>query len=204
MTPSLVSCNCKESDSCCTEGSVADAQQAVIENILTRMSVRSYTDQKVEAGKIDTLLRAAMAAPSAVNKQPWRFVVIDERAKLDSIAANFPSMKMAGKAPLAIVLCGDMEATLEGVGRDYWVQDVSAATENLLLAAHGIGLGAVWCGVYPTDRVDGFRSLLNLPETIVPLACVVIGYPAGDNQPKDKWKPENVHYNTWGNQSSAE
>ncbi len=171
---------------------------SIIETIMTRTSVRSYTDKEVTKEQMDTLLRAAMSAPTAVNKQPWRFVVIDDRAILDSIAANFPSMTMAKKASNAVIMCGDLSATLEGEGQQYWVQDVSAATENLLLAAHGMGLGAVWCGIYPISaRVAQFSEMLSLPENIVPMACVCIGYPAGEHAPKDKWKPENIHYNRW-------
>ena len=173
---------------------------ATYDAIMTRTSVRSYTDKALSEAQVDSLLHAAMAAPSAVNKQPWRFVVVNEKPLLDSIASNFPNMKMAQSAPIAIILCGDMDAALEGDGRDYWVQDVSAATENLLLAAHSMGLGAVWCGIYPVQsKVDGFTRIFHLPQNIIPLACVCIGYPAGDNTPKDKWKPENVQFNTWRN-----
>ncbi|MDE6682883.1 MAG: nitroreductase family protein, partial [Muribaculaceae bacterium] len=171
---------------------------STIEDIMTRTSVRSYSDKKVAKETVDTLLRAAMAAPTAMNKQPWRFVVIEKRELLDSIAAKFKSMTMAAKAPLAVVMCGDMTAAIEGEGREYWVQDVSAASENLLLAAHAVGLGAVWCGIYPiAERVNDFSKMLELPENIVPMACICIGYPEGINQPKDKWKPEYVHYNSW-------
>lgn len=172
--------------------------ESAIENIMTRTSVRAYSDRAVDSTTVDTLLRAAMAAPTAVNKQPWRFVVINDKAILKYISENFNSMKMAANAPVAIVTCGDMNVALEGEGRDYWIQDVSAATENLLLAAHAMGLGAVWCGLYPQmARAEQFSEMLHLPADIVPMACVCIGYPAGENTPKDKWNPENVRYNTW-------
>lgn len=175
--------------------SVADA---AIENLMTRTSVRSYSDKKVEEGKIDTLLRAAMAAPTAGNKQPWRFVVITDKAMLDSISANFHTMKMAKDASVAVVMCGDVTSTFDGEGQDFWIQDVSAASENLLLAAHAQGLGAVWCGIYPLKkRVEKFSDMLSLPQDIIPMACICIGYPSGENAPKDKWKPEYVHYGTW-------
>ncbi|MDE6329163.1 MAG: nitroreductase family protein [Muribaculaceae bacterium] len=167
-------------------------------DIMTRCSVRAYSDRKVSEEQVDSLLRAAMAAPSAANKQPWRFVVVNDRKTLDFIASNFKSMTMMSNAALAIVVCGDMKSTLEGEGGDYWVQDTSAATENLLLAAHAMGLGAVWCGVYPmTDRVKIFSELLHLPADIVPLNCIAIGWPEGDPEPKDKWDRAHVHYNTW-------
>lgn len=175
------------------------------QTILSRTSVRAYTDQKVEKDKIEKLLRAAMAAPTAVNKQPWHFVVIEDKHILEQIAEEIPTAKMAARAPLAITICGDMEKALDGEGRDFWVQDASAATENLLLAAHAMGLGAVWTSVYPIkDKVEATRALLKLPETIVPLGTIVIGYPKEKPLPKDKWKPENVSYNTFGGKNTAE
>ncbi len=174
------------------------AANAAYENIMTRTSVRTYSQAPVSTEAVDSLLRAAMAAPTAGNKQPWRIVVVNDRQKLDYIAENFGSMKMAAEAQLAIVMCGDTTATYDGEGRDYWIEDVSAATENLLLAAHSMGLGAVWCGVYPiSERVDKFSSLLSLPKEILPMGCVCIGYPAAETTPKDKWKPENVRYDSW-------
>ena len=175
------------------------------QTILSRTSVRAYTDQKVEKDKIEKLLRAAMAAPTAVNKQPWHFVVIEDKHVLEQIAEEIPTAKMAARAPLAITICGDMEKALDGEGRDFWVQDASAAKENLLLAAHAMGLGAVWTSVYPIkDKVEATRALLKLPETIVPLGTIVIGYPKEKPLPKDKWKPENVSYNTFGGKNTAE
>ncbi len=174
------------------------AVSTTYETIMSRTSVRAYSDQPVSDSQIDSLLRAAMAAPSAGNKQPWRFVVIRDRKAMEYISANFPSMTMVENAQAAVVVCGEVAATYEGEGRGYWVQDASAAAENLLLAAHAMGLGAVWCGVYPiSERVDAFSKLLNLPEGILPLNCIAIGYPSGETTPKDKWKPENIHYNTW-------
>ena len=175
------------------------------QTILSRTSVRAYTDQKVEKAKIEKLLRAAMAAPTAVNKQAWHFVVIEDKHILEQIAEEIPTAKMAARAPLAITVCGDMKKALDGEGRDFWVQDASAATENLLLTAHAMGLGAVWTGVYPIkDKVEATRALLKLPETIVPLGTIVIGYPKEKPLPKDKWKPENVSYNTFGGKNTAE
>lgn len=175
------------------------AEKSTIEDIMTRTSVRAYSDKEVSEEQMDTLLKAAMAAPTAGNKQPWRFVVVSDRAILDSIAANFNSMTMAKEASKAVIMCGDVTATFDGEGQEYWVQDVSAASENLLLAAHAMGLGAVWCGIYPIKaRVEQFSGMLGLPENVIPMACICIGYPAGENTPKDKWKPEYIHYNSWG------
>ncbi|MCM1074645.1 MAG: nitroreductase family protein [Ruminococcus sp.] len=169
-----------------------------MENIMTRTSIRDYENRPVEESKIDTLLQAAMAAPTAVNKQPWQFIVIKDKKTLKAISENFKSMKMAEKAPLAIVVCGDLEAALPGDTSEYWVQDASAATENLLLAAHSLGLGAVWCGIYPIpDRVELLKNILNLPDNIIPLNVIPIGYPAEDPQPKDKWDSKKVRYEKW-------
>lgn len=118
-------------------------EKTIVENIMTRTSIRNYTNQKVSADTIETLLRAGMAAPTAVNKQPWHFVVVIDQEKLEGLATANPNAGMAKKAPLAIVVCGDMKKTLEGGGRAFWIQDCSAATENILLAAHALGLGAV-------------------------------------------------------------
>lgn len=138
-----------------------------------------------------------MAAPTAVNRQPWQFVVIDTRESLDSLAEVLPYAKMLNHASLAIVPCGDLSKAFENEPM-YWVQDLSAATENLLLAAHSLGLGAVWTGVYPTaERVAAVSRRLGLPSNIVPLAVVPVGYPEGEQHPKDKWNPDVIHYNHW-------
>lgn len=174
------------------EGKSADA----LEVIMTRTSVRQYTDRPISAETIDTLLRAGMAAPTAGNKQPWKFVVVTERALLDSLAAG--NWRMAAQAQAAIVVCGDTENVFPEEGRDYWVQDCSAASENILLAAHAVGLGGVWCGCYPiSERVSKVQKLFGLPSSIVPLSVLVLGYPDGEQTPKDKYKPENIHYNRW-------
>lgn len=181
------------------EAGEARQQTSSISDIMTRASVRSYSSRPVSEGCVDTLLRAAMAAPTAGNKQPWRFVVLRDRQTLDRIGEDFKSMSMMKKAAVAIVVCGDTTATFPGEGREYWVQDASAATENLLLAAHALGLGAVWCGVYPlSERVAALSDMLGLPSGIIPLNCIAIGYPEGDTEPKDKWKPEYIHYERWG------
>ena len=187
-----------EKKECTACDAAVDAQKAVIDNIMTRSSVRAYTDQAVSDSLVETMLRAAMAAPTAVNKQPWRFVVIRDRAILDSIAANMEYMKMVAQAPIAIVVCGEIDPNQPEALKDYWIQDCCAATENLLLAAHALGLGAVWCGVTPTPhRMEYIKNVLSLPNNIQALNVIAIGYPAGEQHPKDKWKPENIHYDRW-------
>lgn len=172
-----------------------DAAQAVIGNIMTRTSVRQYTDRPISADTLETLLKAGMAAPTAVNKQPWAFVVTTGRDALDSLATLQPRLKTAAAA---ITVCGDMTRAIEGEGRDFWVQDCSAATENILLAAHALGLGAVWTGVYPiAERVGNVSRALALPDSVVPMCIIAVGYPVTDQEPKDKWDPSKVHYQRW-------
>lgn len=173
-----------------------NAEQAVLDNIATRTSIRDYEARPVEKEKIEKMLRAAMAAPTAMNKQPWHFVVVDQRNVLDALAGANPYAKMLKKAPLAIVVCGNTDKMIEGGGRDFWIQDASAATENLLLAAHAMGLGAVWTGAYPSEeRCISIIKVLSLSDNLVPLNMIVVGYPAEQPQPKQKFKEENISYN---------
>ncbi|WP_430817036.1 flavin reductase [Carboxylicivirga sp. RSCT41] len=171
---------------------------STLASIYNRKSVRHYTDQKVTKEQITELVRAGMAAPSAVDKRPWAFVAVSERSKLDSLAAVLPYAKMLKQATAAIVVCGDMDKALEGDGQAYWIQDCSAASQNILLAAESMGLGAVWTGVHPIkEREDDVKKVLNAPESIVPLNVIVVGYPAGEEKPKDKWDESNVHWEQW-------
>ena len=173
------------------------AADAVLENIHNRKSVRQYTAEPVSEDHIQTMLKAAMAAPSAVNYQPWRFVVVTEREQLDAMAEVLPFARMLKQAPLAIIVCGET-LWFEGKENIFWQQDCSAATQNLLLAAEALGLGAVWTGVYPDpQRSAELSAFLGLPETVQPLCAIPIGHPAGDDKPKDKWTPENIHYGKW-------
>lgn len=173
-------------------------KSSVLESIHARTSIRSYLPKEVEEEKVEQLLRAAMAAPTATNRQPWAFIVIKEKEILNELGSTLPYAKMTKEAPLAIVVCGNLTKAISGAGSDYWVQDASAATENLLLAAQGLELGAVWTGVYPIkERIKEVQKILHLPEHIIPLNLVPIGYPAENPLPKDKWKPENVHYDRW-------
>lgn len=167
---------------------------AVIDNIMTRTSIRKFTNQPIGADTLTSLVKAGMAAPTAVNKQPWSFIVVTEREVLDSLMNVHPYSNLA-TATAAIVVCGEMEKALDGFGRDYWIQDCSAATENILLAAHAYGLGAVWCGVYPNPNVvPGVKRVLSIPGAVTPLSLITLGHPADNPAPKDKWNPENVHY----------
>ena len=173
-------------------------KNTAIENIFARKSVRAYTSQPIEKEKVDLLVKAAMAAPTAVNKQPWAFVVVDDRKVLDKLAAELPYAKMTAQAPLAIVVCGDLAKSLNGEFGKYWMLDCSAASENLLLAAEALELGAVWTAIYPEEqRIENVRKVLSLPEHIVPFNLIPIGYPQRNEEAKDKFKQENIHYNQW-------
>lgn len=190
----MTGCNCINPDSNTSVDN--EVKDNAIETIMTRTSIRSFTDRAVSADTVEMLLRAGMAAPTAVNLQPWHFVVVNDRAKIDELGGNGRQSQMWHESPLVIVVCGNMEKAMEGVGQAFWVQDCSAATENILLAAHALGLGAVWTGCYPIEeRVANISQVLGLPEHIVPLCAIVMGYPNESPQPKDKWKPENVSYN---------
>ncbi len=175
-----------------------DTQNAVLENIMSRSSVRKYSDKPIEQHKIDKLLRAAMAAPSAGNKQPWAIVVVDDKEILARLAQALPYAKMTEGAALAMVVCGDLSKGFQGKESEYWIHDCSAMSENILLAAHAMGLGAVWTGVYPMDeRVEAVKTELGLPENIIPLNVIPMGYPVEENIVKDKWNPSAVKYNRW-------
>lgn len=175
-----------------------ETSEVVLNNILKRTSVRSYLDKSIEDDKIEKLLRAGMAAPTAVNKQPWHFVVVTDKSLLQKLAKANPYAEMVARAPLAIVVCGDMTKALDGNAREFWVQDCSAASENILLAATGLGLGAVWTGTYPSEeRCAAVSEVLGLPETLIPLNTIVIGYPDGEVTPKDKWQESNISYNMY-------
>ena len=194
MAAFMTGCNCNNPDSNTSVNN--EIKDNAIETIMTRTSIRSFTDRAVSADTVEMLLRAGMAAPTAVNLQPWHFVVVNDRAKIDELGGNGRQSQMWHESPLVIVVCGNMEKAMEGAGQAFWVQDCSAATENILLAAHALGLGAVWTGCYPIEeRVANISQVLGLPEHIVPLCAIVMGYPNESPQPKDKWKPENVSYN---------
>lgn len=188
---------CGKSDTPATAPSSDAGSQAVLSAIMTRASVRQFTSQPIGADTLDLLVKAGMAAPTAMNLQPWAFIVVTEQAMLDSLAAVHPYSNLQ-TATAAIIVCGDLDKAADGFGRDFWIQDCSAATENILLAAHAMGLGAVWCGVYPNPKVvPGVTRVLSIPERVIPLNIITMGHPAAEVQPKDKWNPQNVHYQKW-------
>lgn len=163
--------------------------------IFNRRSIRKYTDQIIPEEFIEKILRAGMAAPSANNEQPWHFIVIDDRDILNEIPKYHPYAQMLKEANRAILVCGDRTVQkFDG----YWIQDCAAATQNMLLMAHELGLGAVWLGIYPRDeRVKLTKELFCIPEHITPLSLISLGFPAEKKQPSDRYKPERIHYNRW-------
>ncbi len=173
-------------------------ENQAINNILTRVSVREFTGEKISEAQIDTLLRAAMSAPSAINKQPWAFIVVDDEAIIAQLGEALPYSRCSNHPAVAIIPCGDLSKAISGEMADFWINDVSAATENLLLAAHAMGLGAVWTGLHPDmNRAKLVQEMLGLPEHIIPLCVVPVGVPAEHPDIKDKYKSENIHYNGW-------
>ena len=176
-----------------------EKQEIILNNILTRTSDRLF-DRSKTVGEEDltTILQAAMAAPTGVNRQPWHFVVVTNRQLLDNLAANLPYCQMANQATAAIVVCGDKSRFLEGEDNELWIQDVSAATENILLAAHALGLGSVWTAVYPhKDRMGIVFETLSLEDqNIIPFNVIPIGYVTTAHSPINKWNPDNITFRT--------
>jgi nitroreductase len=165
--------------------------------IFGRRSIRVYGPKEVGDELVQKLLEAAMAAPSAVAKDPWRFVVIRSKGMLCRIAAELPNGGMLADAAVGIALCGDLEAAHDRQ-LSYLLQDCSAAMENLLIAAHVIGLGACWLGVHPREkRVAALREILRLPPSVLPVACVAIGWPGEQKEPRTRFRQEYVHRETW-------
>ena len=182
----MIFCSCQDKKSSGKEANI------VYENIMNRKSVRNYTPQPVKKELLDTLVRAGMAAPTSRDIRPWEFIIITENEILQSLGEKLPFAKMLKETKQAIVVCGD------SIKSDAWVQDCSAATENILLAAESLGLGAVWTAAFPyPDRIKAVSETLKLPANIIPLCVIPLGYPAGKNTPKNKYNPSVIHYNVW-------
>lgn len=167
-----------------------------MEAIYTRRSIRKFTPQPVSGELVEGFIKAGMNAPSAVNQQPWQFVIIDDRTTLNEIMTVHPHSAMLAQATVAILVCGDLSLeTRQG----YWVQDCAACTENILLEIADAGLGAVWLGVYPREeRVEGIRRILGIPSQVVPFSLIPVGHPAEEKAPNDKFNPDRIHRNSWG------
>lgn len=172
-----------------------DVFMNVLQTILSRRSIRKYTGQEVSEGQLNDLLKAAMSAPSAGNQQPWHYIVIKDKNLLSQVPTYHPHAVMLKEAPVAILVCGD--ESLEKY-KGYWVQDCSAAVQNILIAAHGMGLGAVWLGIHPiVNRQAGIRQIFGIPENITPFALVALGYPNEEKEPANRFNEARVHTNRW-------
>ena len=165
--------------------------------IFKRRSVRKYENREIPADILNDLFEAAMSAPSAVKKDPWHFLLIQDRKALDNMVKILPNGQMLRQAPAAVVVCGDInKAHLNEVS--YMLQDLSAAVENLLLAATALGLGSCWLGMHPRpDRMDGIRNLFSLPDNIIPMCGIALGWPAENPEPRTRFNPERVHLEKW-------
>ena len=168
------------------------AQNETIKTIHNRKSVRNYTDQPVKTEDLVTLVKAGMAAPSGMDRRPWEFYILQDRGQMEALAQQLPYAKMVANAQAAIIVLGNPDVS------SYWYLDCSAATQNILLAAESMGLGAVWTAAYPyEDRMSAIIKTLNIPEPYKPLVLIPIGYPTGSDKPKDKWNEAKVHINGW-------
>lgn len=168
-----------------------------LEIIHGRKSVRHFTGEAVSKLDLEILVRAGMAAPTAVNKQPWAFVIVTDKSRLEALGQGLPYAKMLDQAGAAIVVCAIPKKAFDG-SKEYAVIDSSLASQNILLAAEARGLGAVWTAAYPdADREAHVRKTLNLPADVIPLNVIPVGHPTGQDKAKDKYKKENIHWEQW-------
>jgi len=165
--------------------------------ILSRRSIRRFTDQPIPDDLLEQLLQAAMSAPSAHNEQPWHFIVIKDRQILDQIPEIHPYARMLMETPLALCVCADHNLEKDQTA-DYWTQDCAAATQNILIAAHALGLGACWLGIHPRpQRIDAIKKLLQMPDNTVPFSLIALGRPAETKPPSNRFKTDRIHQNHW-------
>jgi nitroreductase len=168
----------------------------ILDIILSRRSIRQFTPEPVDRETLIPLLKAAMAAPTACNSQPWEFIVVTEDETLNSIRAKLPFARYNN--PAAIVVCGNPGIAHNTAAREYWVQDCSAATENILIAAAGMGLGAVWIGIHPyASRIKLLRETLGIPENVTPLCMVLVGHPAEQKEPRTQYDERRVYWQVY-------
>lgn len=186
LLSALVACNG-------TETKESEGSNQTLETIFNRKSVRKYTERPVEKEKLETLVRAGMAAPSSRDRRPWEFVIVTDRDLLDKMGDGLPLARMLKETKQAIIVCGDTVKS-----ENAWQLDCSAAAQNILLAAESMGLGAVWTAAYPyPERMKIIQDALQLPEHILPLTVIPLGYPTGIEKPKDKYNKKQIHYNGW-------
>ena len=165
--------------------------------IFKRRSIRKYENKEISDAVLRDLFEAAMAAPSAVAKDPWHFLLVRERETLDRVVKILPNGQMLRQAPVAIIVCGDINWA-HGNELSYMLQDLSAAVENILLAATALGLGSCWLGMHPRpERIDNIRKLFSLPENIIPMCGIALGWPAENPGPRTRYNPGRVHWEKW-------
>ena len=185
-----------------------ERSQSALDVIMSRTSIRKFTGEPVPKEQLETILKAGMAAPTAMNIQPWRFVVVTDKDKISSVFGSGPRSDAYKTAGAVIVVCGQTTVMMKPFGQPdapetehpnkFWFEDCTAAAENILLAAKALGLGAVWTAGYPAEERSGpIAAALGIPENVVPLCIIPVGIPAEDPAPKDKWKPENIHWEQW-------
>ena len=185
-----------------------ESAPSALDVIMSRTSIRSFTGEAVSQEQLETILKAGMAAPTAMNSQPWRFVVVTDKETIANVFASGFRGEMFTQAGAVIVVCGQSTVMRKPFGQPdapeqeqpnmFWYEDCSAAAENILLAAHALGLGAVWTAGYPAmERVAPIAEALGIPENVIPLCVIPVGVPAENPEPKDKWIPENIHWNKW-------
>ena len=185
-----------------------ESASSALEVIMTRTSIRSFTGDPVPREQLETILKAGMAAPTAMNTQPWRFVVVTDKEKISSVFGSGPRSGAFTTAGAVIVVCGQSTSMQKPFGQPdapeteqpnmFWYEDCSAAAENILLAAKALGLGAVWTAGYPAqERIEPVQKALGIPSNVVPLCIIPVGVPAEDPAPKDKWNPSYIHWEKW-------
>lgn len=183
-------------------------EPSAMDVIMSRTSIRSFTGDPVSKDQLEILLKAGMAAPTAMNSQPWRFVVLSDRDRISEVFGSGFRGDMFKTAGAIIVVCGQTSVMMKPLGKPdaeevempnrFWFEDCSAAAQNILLAAKATGLGAVWTAAYPIEeRMALIAQALGLPANVSPLCVIPVGVPAENPAPKDKWKPENIHWEQW-------
>ena len=181
---------------CKSQDKAGNNAASALDVIMTRTSIRAFTGEPVSREQIETILKAGMAAPTAMNGQPWRFVVVTDKAKIQEVFGSGFRSEMFTTAGAVILVCGEMST--DGRPNMFWYEDCSAAAENILLAAKALGLGAVWTAGYPAqERIEPVQKALGIPSNVVPLCIIPVGVPAEDPAPKDKWNPSYIHWEKW-------
>lgn len=182
----------------CCQISAQVADNQVMKNIFQRKSVRHFTGRVVGMDTLVLLAKAGMAAPTAMNRQPWDFILVNRASLIDSLQQGLPYARFLNQAGACIIVCGNTNKLKSATSDLFWVMDCSAASQNILLAAESMGLGACWTAAYPDEnRVKHVKKIMQLPEGVIPLNVIVTGFPTGEDHPKDKFKTENIHKNGW-------